>query len=50
MWGKEAEDKVFEEYKKVKSYKINMEEHIDNSIKIIDDMLHNIDILINLLK
>lgn len=27
-----------------------MEEHIDNSIKIIDDMLHNIDILINLLK
>lgn len=27
-----------------------MEEHINNSIKIIDDMLHNIDILINLLK
>lgn len=26
-----------------------MEEHINNSIKIIDDMLHNIDILINLL-
>ena len=26
-----------------------MEEHIDNSIKIMDDMLHNIDILINLL-
>lgn len=45
MWKEEeAEDKVFEEYK------INIEEHIDNSIKIIDDMLHNIDILINLLK
>lgn len=27
-----------------------MEEHINNSIKIIDDMLYNIDILINLLK
>lgn len=27
-----------------------MERHISNSIKIIDDMLHNIDILINLLK
>lgn len=27
-----------------------MEEHINNSIKIIDNMLYNIDILINLLK
>lgn len=27
-----------------------MEESIDHAIEIIDDMLHNIDILINLLK
>ena len=27
-----------------------MKEHISNSIKIIDDMLHNIDILIVIIK
>ena len=50
MWGKKVEYKVFEEYKKIKNCKINMEESINHAIEIIDDMLHNIDILINLLK
>lgn len=49
MWEKKLNIKYLKNIK-IKNYKINMEESIDHAIEIIDDMLHNIDILINLLK